>query len=220
MLIWGSCGLPLSLCGVGWGLHSIFCVQPNYSIEAVLWLCCVVLSLGLWQYFPSVWSCQGFMRRIYCRIAQLSLNLYLLFSNLPPVLCAGPDPDQHVQHVQGAEAQASLHELPGEQLPDQATQGCSLPCQLWSAAYCGQCQSQGRIIQSTTGYQGCRYLEFLFSFTLIIQNYMSDTCITRNFSTSETYCLKVLGERFMCDVGRVKVGGSTQPGKVFLPWLV
>eukprot|EP00090_Calanus_glacialis_P021303 TRINITY_DN32878_c0_g1_i1.p1 TRINITY_DN32878_c0_g1~~TRINITY_DN32878_c0_g1_i1.p1 ORF type:complete len:846 (+),score=251.22 TRINITY_DN32878_c0_g1_i1:28-2565(+) len=46
-----------------------------------------------------------------------------------------------------------------------------------------------------------------------IKNYLSSTCIRRNISTSETYCLKVLGERFMCDVGRVSIGGGTQPGK-------
>jgi len=46
-----------------------------------------------------------------------------------------------------------------------------------------------------------------------IKNYLSSTCIMRNISTSETYCLKVLGERFMCDVGRVSIGGGTQPGK-------
>jgi len=45
-----------------------------------------------------------------------------------------------------------------------------------------------------------------------IKNYMSTTCILRNFTTSETYCLKVMGERFRCDVGRVSVGGGTQPG--------
>ena len=30
---------------VGWGLHSHFCVQPNYSVEVVLWLCCVVVGV-------------------------------------------------------------------------------------------------------------------------------------------------------------------------------
>ena len=34
-----------SSCGevVGWGLHSHFCVQPNYSVEVVL--CCVVVGV-------------------------------------------------------------------------------------------------------------------------------------------------------------------------------
>ena len=31
--------------GVGWGLHSHFHVQPNYSVEDVLWLCCVVVEV-------------------------------------------------------------------------------------------------------------------------------------------------------------------------------
>ena len=30
-------------CGVGWGLHSHFCVQPNYSAEVVLR--CVVVGV-------------------------------------------------------------------------------------------------------------------------------------------------------------------------------
>ena len=29
--------------GVGWGAH--FHVQPNYSVEVVLWLCCVVVGV-------------------------------------------------------------------------------------------------------------------------------------------------------------------------------
>ena len=28
---------------VGWGMLSHFHVQPNYRVEAVLWLCCVVV---------------------------------------------------------------------------------------------------------------------------------------------------------------------------------
>ena len=28
-----------------WGLHSPFLVQPNYSVEVVLWLCCVVVGV-------------------------------------------------------------------------------------------------------------------------------------------------------------------------------
>ena len=30
---------------MGWGLHSHFCVQPNYSFEVVLWLSCVVVGV-------------------------------------------------------------------------------------------------------------------------------------------------------------------------------
>ena len=39
--------LQLSFCGVvGWGgVHSHFHVQPNYSVEVVLW--CVVLGVGV-----------------------------------------------------------------------------------------------------------------------------------------------------------------------------
>ena len=27
------------------GLHNHFCVQPDYSFEVVLWLCCVVVGV-------------------------------------------------------------------------------------------------------------------------------------------------------------------------------
>ena len=30
----------------GWGgLHSYFCVQPNFSVEVVLWMCCAVVRV-------------------------------------------------------------------------------------------------------------------------------------------------------------------------------
>ena len=30
---------------VGWGMHSNFCIQPNYNVEAVLRLCCVAAGI-------------------------------------------------------------------------------------------------------------------------------------------------------------------------------
>ena len=30
---------------MGWGLHTHFHVQPNYSVEVMLWLCCVVVGV-------------------------------------------------------------------------------------------------------------------------------------------------------------------------------
>ena len=43
MLIWGSWSHWVSVVG-GWsGMHSHFCVQPNYSVDVVLWFCYIFL---------------------------------------------------------------------------------------------------------------------------------------------------------------------------------
>ena len=44
MLIYGSLRFLLSLCG-GVGVDQSFRVQPNYSVEVVLWLCCVIVGI-------------------------------------------------------------------------------------------------------------------------------------------------------------------------------
>ena len=31
--------------GGGWGIYNHFHVQPNYSVEVVLWVCCVVVGV-------------------------------------------------------------------------------------------------------------------------------------------------------------------------------
>ena len=59
MLIWGSWRLLLSLCG-GWGgMHGNSHVPPNYGVEVVLWVCCFVLLLGLWQFIDYLHEILG-----------------------------------------------------------------------------------------------------------------------------------------------------------------
>ena len=36
---------------MGWDFHSLFHVQHNYSVEVVLWLCCVVVGVVTIFYF-------------------------------------------------------------------------------------------------------------------------------------------------------------------------
>ena len=71
MLIWGSWRLPFSFCG-GWGgMHSYFCVHPNYIVEVML--CCVFVGVATISSITITWICE------YTRVEHKSkLILFLL----------------------------------------------------------------------------------------------------------------------------------------------